>query len=97
MDSYKTCDTKVCENISETSFFDNDLREVNMIHVNIRSIYQNVDQFLVFLETCGKKFDVIVTSESHNVYDTESFNIPGFLKMFNNSTLNTRRCDGFII
>lgn len=63
--------------------------------MNIRSIYQNFNQFLVYLELLQKQFDVIVMSETHRIYNTSDFNIPGYSAVFNESSLN--KCDGCLI
>ena len=75
---YKVRETIVCDNLLNTTLFDRNQEDMNIMHVNIRSIYQNFDQFLVFLESLEKQFDVIVMSETHNIYDTKDFNIPGY-------------------
>lgn len=59
LDEYKTCDVTICDNLMHVTQFDNPLRDINIIHVNIRSIYKNIDDFLVLLESTSKEFDVI--------------------------------------
>lgn len=63
--------------------------DVNLMHVNIRSVYKNFDHFLVFLESTEKDFDVIVMSETHTVHNICDFNITGYTLFSNNSALNT--------
>ena len=92
LDNYKACDTHKCDNLNTITFFNDSTRDINLIHVNIRSIYKNFDQFLVFLESTKISFDIIVMSETHTVYNIEDFNLHGYKMLFNDGTLN--RCDG---
>lgn len=95
LDDYKVQHACVCSDISELNFFDNNQSNISVIHVNIRSIYQNFDQFLVFLESLQRSFDVIIMSETHYIYNCPDFNIPGYNIIFNESNLN--RCDGCVV
>lgn len=52
----------------------------------------NFDYFLVFLESVGKKFDLIIMSETHTVRNASDFSIDGYCTIWNESTIN--RCDG---
>ncbi|CAH1963568.1 unnamed protein product [Acanthoscelides obtectus] len=50
-DDYKILETNICDNLCQVDFFDNSVSDLNFMHVNRRSIYQNFDQFLVYLES----------------------------------------------
>ena len=96
MNVYKVQETYYgCSNESEIKLIVSIQSNISVIHVNIRSMYKNVDQFLVFLESLQSNFDVIVMSETHYIYDCTDFNIPGYSIIFNES--NRNRCDGCIM
>lgn len=92
LDDYKVGEAMVCQDLKNVGFFNDPENGINIIHVNIRSIYKNFDQFLVFLESLNATFDVIVMSESHFLVNEADFNIPEYVIAFNGSKLN--RCDG---
>nr|CAI5821764.1 unnamed protein product [Callosobruchus analis] len=95
LDDYKENEVLVCNNFSEITFDHSEQCSISIMHVNIRSIYQNFDQFLAFLGTAHELFDVIVMSETHFIHNTNDFGIPGYVNFFNESKLN--KCDGCAI
>ena len=40
---YKVRETIVCDNLLNNTLFDRNQEDINIMHVNIRSIYQNFD------------------------------------------------------
>lgn len=60
---------KICQII----FFDNHLQDLKVMYINIRSIYQNLYRFLVFLEFIQRNFDIILMPETHKVYYMSDF------------------------
>ena len=94
LDDYETCDTQICNSVSDMDCLDSN-SNINILHINITSIYKNMDNFLVWLEASGKTFDVMVMSETHPIYNDDDFRIPGYEVVYSNSFLN--RCDGCII
>lgn len=95
LDEYRRTEATVCDNLAQVPFFGDSLTSLCMIHVNIRSIYKNYENFLVFLESTGKKFDIIVMSETHIINSKCDFNIPGYSIFWNESMLN--KFDGCVI
>ena len=60
---------------------------LNVLHLNIRSIRQNFNNLVTFLE--GYKFhfcDVIILSECWLIGENEEFYIPGYTGHYNSST-----------
>ena len=70
-------------------------KNLNIVHVNIRSIKKNFDDLLVFLQAFELYCcDILVLSECFRITG-EDFNIPGYKFHYNNATYNKN--DGVII
>lgn len=65
-----------------------------ILHMNIRSIQKNYDEFLLFLSHLPD-FDVIVLTETHILNEISIFNIDGYDLIYNNGTYNKN--DGVIL
>ena len=83
-----------CDDLRSTNIFKNAINDLNVMHINIRSIKKNFDELLVFLESLGGEMDVLVLSETNNVIHLSNFNINNYHIVYNESTLN--KCDGCI-
>lgn len=69
---------------------------LKILHLNIRSIKKNFENFLLFLETFGlKDLDVIVLGETRIINEIKNFTIPGFTNIYNESLNN--QCDGVMV
>lgn len=66
-----------------------------MLHVNICGLMTNFNNFLVFLQSLEKDFDLMVVSETHVFSNLDQFKIKGYDIFYNESKLNW--CDGTII
>ena len=60
----------------------------SIIHLNIRSVKKNFDEFLVYLELVKESIDIIVLSETWCVETVSDFNIPNFTAYHNESRFN---------
>lgn len=70
--------------------------QVNILHLNIRSINKNFNEFLVMLEAMGKlRLDMIFLSETWNVVDENIFNIDGYDLIYSGGKYNQN--DGMIV
>ena len=68
----------------------------NILHLNIRSIRQNFDNLLTFLETYNCNYsDIIVLSECWKVENPSNFNLPGYNCYYNLANFNKN--DGLFI
>lgn len=88
LDQYKASETTVCDTLSHVPNFDHPLRDINIFHTNVRSIYKNFENLLVFIESTEKKFDVMMLSETQTIYNITDFNIKGFKVFWNNGSVN---------
>lgn len=88
LDQYKAFETTVCDELTHVPHFDHPLRDINIFHTNVRSIYKNFENLLVFIESTEKKFDLIVLSETHTIYNIADFNIKGFKVFWNDGSVN---------
>ena len=74
-------------------FTDNHLK---IIHINIRSIERNFNEFLTFLSGLQVAFDVVVLTETwHLERSGSNYSIPGYRSHYNHGFVN--RCDGVAI
>lgn len=70
-------------------------KQINVLHLNIRSINKNFDEFLVFLEMIGKsQIDLIFLSETWKVDNEDIYNISGFNLIYSEGNYNQN--DGII-
>lgn len=63
--------------------------------MNIRSIQKNFDDLIIFLRQFSNDFDIIVLSETYQVYDLNLFDIDGYDIIYNHG--NNNRNDGILI
>ena len=74
------------------SLSDNSL---NIFHLNIRSISENLDELVVYLQQFKKKFDLIVLSETFQITDLSLHSLPGYDMLYNEGKVN--RNDGVVV
>ena len=68
---------------------DRDKKVLNLLHLNIRSIRQNFNNLLTFLETYKCNYcDFIVLGECFRLDDGVGFNIPGYTGHYNSANFN---------
>ena len=83
-------DTDNCLNIKTEN------KQISILHLNIRSIKKNFNEFLAFIESYGLVYcDVIILGEAWNVENPKYFNIPGYQTHYNESKINKN--DGVFI
>lgn len=63
--------------------------------MNIRSIAKNFDEFKLFLELTSQSYDIIVLTETFQIFDSQFFNIQGYDSLYNNGNYNKN--DGILI
>ena len=69
---------------------------LKLLHLNIRSIRKNFDEFLIFLEAYKlRDLDIIILSETWEVTNINNFILPGYTIVSNGSNINQN--DGQII
>lgn len=66
-----------------------------IIHINIRSISKNLDEFVVYLEQFPYKFDIIVLTETFKISSVEIFSLPGYKLVYNEGDVD--RNDGVVV
>jgi len=82
-------------NIKDVTYFSSPDTDINLIHLNVRSISKNLDNLLTYLHSLNVSFDVVALSETNVVVDKlGNLNIPGYQLCYNDSVIN--KCDGFI-
>lgn len=75
---------------------DKNNKKLNLIHINIRSIRKNFDEFLSFLESFKICYcDILVLSESYQLDSFSEFSMQGYTTYYNHGGIN--RNDGVII
>lgn len=89
-------ETVEVHNIQEYNDIQNSLiNNFEVMHLNIRSMSKNFDELCVFLSQFCKKFDVIVLSETFQIYDKNVFCIDGYQMIYNESNINKN--DGVVV
>lgn len=74
----------------------NSCRNINILHVNIRSLNKNYNELVIFLEQLKEqKSDIIFLSESWHPENLQNFHIPGYDIYSNNAQFNQN--DGIIL
>lgn len=68
---------------------------VNFIHMNIRSLCKNYDEFVVFLESLNFSCDIIILTETWHIENIKDYNIVNYNMYYNESKFNQN--DGVII
>lgn len=94
-DDYLNYEVVHCNKIETVQFFDNPLCDLNLIHLNIRSINKNYNNLIIFLESLNKNFDIIVCSETGIIEDPKNFELSGYTTIYNESRFT--KCDGCIV
>lgn len=102
MDSYirdhniTIVNTHVVESVDEFGNQFNHLSDgLKIFHMNIRSIDENLDETIVYLEQFAFKFEVIVLTETFKIHDTSLYSLPGYSLMYNEGTVNKN--DGVVV
>ena len=85
-------DIKSCVELFEKCHRDNDFK---LIHMNIRSIKKNLDEFKILLSQFITDFECIVLSETWHIDDLNLYNIPGYNLLYNISQVNQN--DGVVV
>lgn len=67
---------------------------INIIHMNIRSLQKNFEEFVVFLDSLTFTCDIIILTETWNIENVELYNIKNYKLHYNGSKLN--RSDGTV-
>lgn len=87
--------TYIYDSIDKTNLFNNACNDLNVFHLNVRSICKNFNNLVSYLESLNKNFDIIALSETHDItYKINNLNISGYQLFFNESVIN--QCDGFL-
>lgn len=68
---------------------------IKILHMNIRSIRKNGDEFFLMLEQTTEKFDILVLTETFTVDDLYMFRKPGYNLAYSNGGINKN--DGVIV
>lgn len=69
---------------------------LNIMHVNIRSVRKNFDELLVFLDVFKlNNCDIIILSECWQILSTNQFNIKGYTTYYNKGDYNQN--DGVMV
>lgn len=69
--------------------------EIQILHLNIRSINKHFNDFVCVLEDLKTQFSIIVLTESWLTEDSVLFNLPGYSTFVNPG--KTNKCDGTVI
>lgn len=81
--------------ISNMSEFNKvDQKNIQILHLNIRSISKNYDEFCIFLSQFVAGIDIIFLTETFSVSDLDVYKLDGYNILYNNSTHNKN--DGVI-
>lgn len=94
-DNYNNYELQIFESVTQCNFFKDPLNELNIIHVNIRSINKNYDNFLAYIASLQTEFDIMLLSETLAVYNLNDFQINNYDIYYNNSRNNKN--DGMVI
>lgn len=86
-ENYKVLKSKLLDKDSKNN--------LNIIHINIRSINKNLDQMLILIESLGENFDIMVLSETWIIEDITRFNITGYNVFYSQGQFNQN--DGVVV
>ena len=78
LNNFETNDENPCEYYYLTSDLDISNENFNVIHINIRTVNSNLDEFLGYLNRINKDFHVIVLTETFLKCESDWIDIPGF-------------------
>lgn len=94
---FSNVDTYVVDEICEfeNKFYSLSDNSLNIFHLNIRSISENLDELVVYLQQLKKKFDLIVLSETFRLADLSLHSLPGYDILYNWGKVN--RNDGVVV
>lgn len=95
LDNYNCCDTLYLNNINDVDSITHNEANLNLIHLNIRSLNKNFDELMVLLQCFESNYDLIVLSETWNLLDINNFNINSYQMFYNDSRINKN--DGCIV
>lgn len=79
----------------DDSLLKNNGDSINIIHLNIRSLNHNFEEFLILLESLDTKFDIIILTETWRLDDLDIFNIKGYNIFYSNGCYNQN--DGVVV
>lgn len=68
---------------------------LKIIHLNIRSIQKNFDEFNLFLNLFDFRYDIIVLTETYVIGDLDIVQLKGYNAIYNNGNINKN--DGVIV
>lgn len=96
LEEYLEVETNVIAKVEDIATFINlERNNLNIIHLNIRSIQKHFDELLILISNSSVSHDVIILSETWKIASLDSFNIPGYVSYFNDSQKNQN--DGVIV
>ena len=78
LNNFEINDENPCEYYYLTSDLDISNENFNVIHINIRTVNSNLDEFLGYLNRINKDFHVIVLTETFLKCESDWIDIPGF-------------------
>lgn len=68
---------------------------IQLMHLNIRSINKNFDNFMVLLESLKQKLDLIILTETWNISNLDLYSIPGYNSFYSHGKYNQN--DGVVV
>lgn len=90
-----TISTNLISDLNDYNEIEKNKNRFRIIQFNICGIATNFDEFICFLNQITNKFDIIVLSETHKIYDLQLFCIPEYKCIYNLGSFN--KCDGLLI
>ena len=93
--NHNTVITKTLQNDDTLKQLISQTAGVRILHMNIRSLRKNIDEFTVFLQGLGNEIDLIVLSEAFITEDLPQYEIPTYHNVLRRGKINKN--DGVII
>ena len=59
------------------------LGNLNIVHINIRSLNKNFNNLITFLELSSVPFDIVILSETNTIQNTNQFCLPNYKIFYN--------------
>lgn len=89
-------ETNVVNNINEyNNLSKSSLSNFKVFHLNIRSVAKNFDELLLVLEQFQSTFDILILTETFQIYDLSLFKINGYDVLYNQGKINKN--DGVLV
>lgn len=86
----------VCGSLSESILNIRGRKLCNILHMNIRSLKKNFNEFLLYIESADvNDLDIIVLTETWQIEDVLDFSLPNFDILYNESHFNQN--DGVVV